>query len=64
MNKAKEYISSVYKEISAIVWPSSKRVYSDTLIVVIALFLGVLLVGALDTGFSKAFQYLLNKISV
>lgn len=64
MNKVKEYILSVYKEISAIVWPSRKRVYTDTVIVVIALFLSILAIGLLDTGLSKAFQYLINKISV
>lgn len=64
MNKAKEYISSVYREISAISWPSSKRVYNDTIIVLAALVFGGAFVGALDAGLSWAVQKLIEKISL
>lgn len=63
MNKAKEYISSVYKEIGAISWPSTKRVYNDTIIVLAALVAGALVVGLLDFVFSEAFKRLIEKIS-
>jgi preprotein translocase SecE subunit len=63
VNKAKEYISSVYKEIGAISWPSTKRVYNDTIIVLVALVLSAAVIGLLDFVFSEAFKRLIDKIS-
>lgn len=63
MNRVKEYILSVYKEISAITWPSSKRVYNDTIVVLVALFVSVAFIGLLDSVFSTAIQKLIEKIS-
>ncbi len=64
MNKAKEYISSVYKEIGAISWPSTKRVYNDTITVLLALVFSAIVIGLLDFAFSEAFKRLIDKISV
>lgn len=63
MNKAKEYVLSVYKEIGAITWPSTKRVYHDTIIVLVALVFSATLIALLDFVFSEAFKKLLEKIS-
>lgn len=64
VNRAKEYIASVAKEIGAISWPSTKRVYSDTIIVLVALVISAIVIGLLDFVFSEAFKELIKKISV
>lgn len=63
MNRAKEYIASVSKEIGAISWPSTKRVYNDTIVVLVALVVSAVIIGLLDFIFSEAFKKLLEKIS-
>jgi len=63
VNRAKEYIASVSKEIGAISWPSTKRVYNDTIVVLVALVVSAVIIGFLDFIFSEAFKKLLEKIS-
>jgi len=63
VNRAKEYIASVSKEIGAISWPSTKRVYNDTIVVLVALVVSAVIIGLLDFIFSEAFKKLLEKIS-
>ena len=63
MRKIQEFIASVAKEIAAITWPSAKKVYHDTIIVVVALVLSGVAVGLIDYGLNQSFRILLEKIT-
>ena len=55
-------IESIWKEISAIVWPSRQRVYTDTLIVVFALVLGGAFIALLDYALAQTLQKAISSI--
>lgn len=59
MKKISLYISSVAKEIGAIVWPSRQKVVTDTTIVVISLVIGGALIAAVDAGLMEGFTQLI-----
>jgi len=62
MSRVSAGIKNIISEAKAIVWPSRKRVYNDTLVVVAALIVSSLIVAALDYGFSSIFRLVISKI--
>ena len=62
MNKIQEAIKATANEIKAISWPSRKRIYTDTLIVLGALVIGGLAVALLDYIFGSGFKLAITKI--
>jgi preprotein translocase SecE subunit len=57
------WVNGVASEIRAITWPSQKKVYSDTVVVVAALVVGGIIIGFLDYGLLSLFKYLISSIS-
>ncbi len=56
MNKIRDYIKATADEIKAITWPTRKRVYTDTTIVLVALVFGGAVIALIDYGFASAFK--------
>ena len=55
--KIKEYFKSVIAESKAIVWPSKKKVYQDTIIVIVALLVSGVFVAGVDYGLTELLKY-------
>jgi len=54
-----EYFKAVIAESKAIVWPSRKKTYQDTLIVVLALVVGGAFIAAVDYGLTELLRFAL-----
>lgn len=57
----KDKINSVIKEIRAVVWPPRRRVYIDSLLVLIALAVGGVVIALIDEGLAKTLEIAINK---
>jgi preprotein translocase subunit SecE len=55
--KIKEYFKSVIAESKAIVWPSKKKVYQDTVIVIVALVVSGAFIAVVDYGLTQLLKY-------
>lgn len=53
----KEYFRSVIAESKAVVWPSKKKVYQDTIIVLLALVFGGAFIAGVDYGLTELLKY-------
>ena len=53
----KEYFKSVIAESKAVVWPSKKKVYQDTIVVVLALVFGGAFIAAVDYGLTELLRF-------
>ena len=51
-----DYFKSVIAESKAIVWPSKKKVYQDTVVVLLALVLGGAVIAVVDYGLNALLQ--------
>ena len=49
-------------EIKAITWPSKKKVYYDSLVVLAALIVGGIIIALLDYGFASAFKAAITRM--
>ncbi|MCX6809290.1 MAG: preprotein translocase subunit SecE [Candidatus Berkelbacteria bacterium] len=61
-NSLSNWVNGIATEIKAISWPSRKRVYNDTVIVVIALIISGTILGLIDFGFTELFKMAISKI--
>ena len=61
-NSFSNWVGSIATEIRAISWPSKKKVYNDTVIVVIALIVSGVALGLIDFGFTELFKMAISKI--
>ena len=55
-------IEEIFKEIKEITWPNRQRVINDTVIVGVALAVGIVVIALVDKGFLSAFQSLVALI--
>lgn len=62
MKKILSKVKDIFKEISAITWPSRGRVVNDTLIVVLSLVFGSAIIAVIDKGLLTGLQKLIEKI--
>ena len=62
IEKVKNWFKGVIVESKAITWPSKKRVYNDSLVVIASLVLGGAVIALLDYGFLELFKYALSKV--
>jgi len=62
MQKIWEAIRAVKNEILAISWPPRKKVYYDSLTVLISLVVGGIFIALVDLGFSSGLRSLIEKI--
>ena len=62
MQKITDAIKAIKDEILAISWPTRKKVYYDSLTVLISLVVGGVFVALVDLGFSSGMRALIEKI--
>lgn len=62
MNKISTKIKDIFKEISAITWPSRGRVTNDTVIVVLSLIFGSAIIALIDKGLLTGLQKIIEQI--
>jgi len=62
LEKIRQYFRGVVSEIKAITWPTRKKVYYDSLVVLAALVIGGAIVALLDYGFASAFKAAITQI--
>jgi preprotein translocase SecE subunit len=62
MQKITETISAIKNEIMAISWPTRKKVYYDSLTVLVSLVIGGALIALVDLGFSSGLRAIVDKI--
>ena len=60
--KIEDWVKSIIAESQAITWPNRKRVYTDSMIVVVSLVLGTAILAAIDYGFLQLFKAAISKI--
>jgi len=57
----RDKINAVIKEIKAVVWPPRRRVYIDSILVLIALAAGGAIIALIDKGLAKTLELAINK---
>ena len=54
------WFKDLKKEFKKVVWPDRKKVFNNTLVVVIVVVIGSVLVGLIDSGLLKLMQFLMG----
>ena len=62
--KIKYFFTGSYAEFKKVIWPSRQEVISHTLIVVIAVFVSMAIVAALDLGLYTLVQMIIDRKGV
>ncbi len=59
-NRVAKWFKELRSEFKKVVWPSKKKVFNNTFVVVVTMVISSVFVGALDFGLLKLFSYILN----
>ncbi len=59
-NKVSKWFKDLKTEFKKVVWPSKKKVFNNTFVVLVTMVVSSLFVGALDFGLLKLFKLLLG----
>ncbi len=59
-NRVVKWFKELKSEFKKVVWPSKKKVFNNTFVVVVTMVISSVFVGALDFGLLKLFNYILN----
>lgn len=54
------WFKDLKKEFKKVVWPDRKKVFNNTLVVLVVVIIGSVLVGLIDTGLLKLMQFLMG----
>ncbi len=54
------WFKDLKKEFKKVVWPDRKKVFNNTLVVLVVVVIGSILVGLIDTGLLKLMQFLMG----
>ena len=54
------WFKDLKKEFKKVVWPDRKKVFNNTLVVVVVVVIGSVLVGLMDSGLLKLMQFLMG----
>ncbi len=54
------WFQDLRKEFKKVVWPSRKKVFNNTLVVLCVVVIGSVLVGLIDTGLLRLMEYLMG----
>ena len=54
------WFNDLKKEFKKVVWPDRKKVFNNTLVVVVVVVIGSVLVGLIDSGLLKLMQFLMG----
>ena len=54
------WLKDLKKEFKKVVWPDRKKVFNNTLVVVVVVVIGSVLVGLIDSGLLKLMQFLMG----
>lgn len=54
------WFKDLKKEFKKVVWPDRKKVFNNTLVVMVVVIVGSVLVGLIDTGLLKLMQFLMG----
>ena len=54
------WFKDLKKEFKKVVWPDRKKVFNNTLVVVVVVVIGSVLVGLIDSGLLKLMQFLMG----
>ena len=59
-NKVAKWFKELRSEFKKVVWPSKKKVFNNTFVVIVTMVISSVFVGALDFGLLKLFSFILN----
>lgn len=59
-NRIVKWFKDLKSEFKKVVWPSRKKVFNNTFIVLVVLVIASVFVGGLDFGLLKLFSFVLN----
>ncbi|MGN0613124.1 MAG: preprotein translocase subunit SecE [Porcipelethomonas sp.] len=59
-NRIVKWFKELRSEFKKVVWPSKKKVFNNTSVVLVTMILSSVFVGALDFGLLKLFSYILG----
>lgn len=59
-NKLAKWFKDLKSEFKKVVWPTKKKVFNNTFVVVVTMVVSSIFVGALDLGFLRLFKFLLG----
>ena len=59
-NRIVKWFKDLKSEFKKVVWPSRKKVFNDTFVVLVVLVIASVFVGGLDFGLLKLFSFVLN----
>ena len=59
-NKVAKWFKDLKSEFKKVVWPSKKKVFNNTFVVLVTMAVSSAFVGGLDFGLLKLFSYLIN----
>ena len=59
-NRIVKWFKDLKSEFQTVVWPSRKKVFNNTFVVLVVLVIASVFVGGLDFGLLKLFSFVLN----
>lgn len=59
-NRIAKWFKDLKSEFKKVVWPTKKKVFNNTLVVLIVMIVSSVFVGGLDYGLLKLFSFVLN----
>ena len=59
-NRIVKWFKNLKSEFKKVVWPSRKKVFNNTFVVLVVLVIASVFVGGLDFGLLKLFSFVLN----
>ena len=59
-NRTVKWFKDLKSEFKKVVWPSRKKVFNNTFVVLVVLVIASVFVGGLDFGLLKLFSFVLN----
>ena len=59
-NRIVKWFKDLKSEFKTVVWPSRKKVFNNTFVVLVVLVIASVFVGGLDFGLLKLFSFVLN----
>lgn len=59
-NRIVKWFKDLKSEFKKVVWPSRKKVFNNTFVVLVVLVIASVFVGGLDFGLHKLFSFVLN----
>lgn len=59
-NRIVKWFKELKSEFKKVVWPSKKKVFNNTFVVIVTMVIASVFVGALDFGLLKLFSFILD----